>query len=263
MPASEHIVALYATHLHHIGLKHSTIRTHLSAIAFYHKINSFPDPTKSFIINKLLTAYQRHDKPQPTRRPITSDLLLRILRCISATTLPSYHKFLFRALFSVMYFAALRVSEVTHSFSNNHNLTSEQVKVIHKGPRALIRIEFSSYKHSQGCPTPVVVHPTSSAGCPVELYMQYMTVRPSSNNAPAFCLQDSSPLSRPIVVETLRTLLLQLGFNSEEYNTHSFRIGRATDMSREGFSNTQIATLGRWKSNAFLQYIKPDSIHTP
>jgi hypothetical protein len=38
--------------------------------------------------------------------------------------------------------------------------------------------------------------------------------------------------------------------------SHSFRISMATTGAIEGMSDDQIKELGRWKSNAFLRYIR-------
>ena len=43
---------------------------------------------------------------------------------------------------------------------------------------------------------------------------------------------------------------------------HSFRIGAATWAAAKGFTDTQIRQLGRWKSNAFLNYIRTPSLST-
>ena len=46
----------------------------------------------------------------------------------------------------------------------------------------------------------------------------------------------------------------------DDFNTHSFRMGKATDMHNRGYSDAQIAKAGRWASNAFMRYIKPNVI---
>ena len=44
------------------------------------------------------------------------------------------------------------------------------------------------------------------------------------------------------------------------FNSHSFRIGAATLAGAAGVPESTIMVLGRWKSMAYLQYIRP-SMH--
>ena len=55
---------------------------------------------------------------------------------------------------------------------------------------------------------------------------------------------------------TLKRLLRRLKLNDKLYNTHSFRIGRATDLKKTGTPVDDIKMLGRWRSNAVFKYIK-------
>jgi len=55
----------------------------------------------------------------------------------------------------------------------------------------------------------------------------------------------------------MQDILHMAGYSPKSFNTHSFRIGRATDMALEGCSDQQIKLAGRWKSYAFKDYIKP------
>jgi hypothetical protein len=48
--------------------------------------------------------------------------------------------------------------------------------------------------------------------------------------------------------------------NPHDYNTHSFRIGSATHLSMNGFTEEDIKTKGRWKSASFQRYIHIESI---
>jgi len=70
-------------------------------------------------------------------------------------------------------------------------------------------------------------------------------------------------VSRGQVLTVLTEMLSLLGEGPTVYNTHSFRIGKATDLVLQGYSTSQILTIGRWKSvKAFERYIKPGKIST-
>ena len=54
----------------------------------------------------------------------------------------------------------------------------------------------------------------------------------------------------------MQTALRKTGLQASEFTGHSFRIGAATTAARKGMEDSLIQTLGRWKSAAYLAYIK-------
>ena len=63
-------------------------------------------------------------------------------------------------------------------------------------------------------------------------------------------------LTRGIFSARLADTLQEAGIDSKGYNTHSFRIGAATTANERGISDVNIKMLGRWKSNAYQQYVR-------
>lgn len=260
LPATSYQVALYVTHLSRTGLRATTIRSHLSAVGFFHQLRGYNNPTCSFLIKKLLLGHKKRDGPILVRKPITLDVLEQIIISLGSSSLRKYERRLFTSLFSLMYHAALRASEVCISPLAAHTLQNSQIRVTSSNAGGVLRVMFKSYKHSPQQPIPLLLYPSSGVACPLRAFKSYINRR-GDINGPAFVTSDGKPLTRQQVTNTLRTLLRGLGYNPSHYNTHSFRIGKATDMAKDGFSHAQIALLGRWKSNAFLKYIKPTVIH--
>jgi site-specific recombinase XerD len=91
-------------------------------------------------------------------------------------------------------------------------------------------------------------------------YKQYRLSKPKTNGF-AFINKDKTPVTRQQIADTLQKLMKTISHTPKHFNTHSFRIGKATDMANKGYSYAQISMLGRWRSNAFLKYIKPTIIH--
>ena len=73
---------------------------------------------------------------------------------------------------------------------------------------------------------------------------------------PLFRFLDGSPLSRSAVVERVRAALTAAGIDPTPFSGHSFRIGAATSAAANGVEDSMIQTLGRWKSDAYLRYVR-------
>ena len=75
---------------------------------------------------------------------------------------------------------------------------------------------------------------------------------------PFFVDQAQKPISRATFASTLSTVLKYCGYDPAMFNTHSFQIGAATHAALSGVPDSQIRYMGRWKSNAFMNYIRAD-----
>ena len=261
-PSTSSQVAQYVSYLHYSGMKASSIKSHLSAIAFMHQIHNFNNPTKSFLINKLLSAYSKYDPPTKIRRPITSTILTHLIHSVKTRVHNKHECRLFTSIFTCMYHGALRVSEVCKTPRTSHTLTLQQITLrSHSHRQPSLRLNLSSYKHSSSSIPPLVLHSTPDITCPVKAYQKYLkSHNPCSTTA--FHFADGSPVTRLNLLQSLHYHLSSSGYNHTLFNTHSFRIGKATDLFKQGYSMSAIARIGRWRSNAYLQYIKPSKIHT-
>ena len=85
--------------------------------------------------------------------------------------------------------------------------------------------------------------------CAVQAMMAYLFLW---GNAPGslLMLQDGCPLSRVLLTDWLRQLFSTAGITGN-FSSHSFRIGAATVVARNGVPDHLIQALGRWSSNAY------------
>ena len=113
-------------------------------------------------------------------------------------------------------------------------------------------LQLESFKHCNSLPA------DGSILCPVQAFREYLDVRPSaSRHAQFFLTQSGSPLTYDTVRTNLQAQCKALGLRELKLNTHSFRIGRATDLFLAGVSIETIKVWGRWKSDAIYKYLKP------
>lgn len=259
LPVTAQHAALYLTHLRQKKVRSSTMRSHMSAISFFHRLHGVHGPSGSFLVSKLLISYAKQDTPSFHRGPITLSVLGEIVSQLKWVTSSKYDHLLYYSVFTLMYHAALRISEVCVMPSSNHTLQAMHISLVRMSHKTHLRVSFPSYKHSRGTPAPLVVAPCKTGPCAIEAYRKYMHVRGPSKG-PAFCKYSGKPLRRTDVVHALEKSLQRAGLVRCMFNTHSFRIGKATDMAKDGSSHAQIALAGRWRSNAYLAYIRPSVI---
>ena len=90
--------------------------------------------------------------------------------------------------------------------------------------------------------------------CAVQAMMAYRSLW---GNAPGalLMLQDGCPLSRVLFTDWLRQLFSAAG-TTGNFSSHSFRIGAATVVARNGVPDHLIQVLGRWSSNAYQLYLR-------
>ena len=94
--------------------------------------------------------------------------------------------------------------------------------------------------------------------CPVRWLKAYISLRPPiiNNQENLFIFRDRNTLKPNHLRSLLRGIIKSLQLDETLYDTHSFRIGRATSLFKEKVPVDQIKELGRWKSNAVYKYLR-------
>jgi len=247
-------------HLHNTKLKASTIRSVVSAITFKYQSKSLTPPTGTFKVSKLLAAYDRTDPKKKPRKPITKSILHSIIKVAPQVIQNKYQLMLYRSLFSIMYAALLRVGEVSDTKKSKHNLRFHHIGVRGTAPSTYLLISMKSFKFSKGTSKRMSLQQNilDPSICPVRLISKFITRRAKSEFF--FSQSNGKPITPKMVRSMLRLILDKANIRRVDFNTHSFRIGRATDMFKEGYTDLQISAAGRWTSQAFMTYIKPQII---
>ena len=107
-------MGLFISYLCTKGYAANTITTFISAVAFFHKINNFPDPSTSFIIGKLLLGIKKL-KPSPdTRQALIIPMLHSLVASVAVIHKDGflYIQTLFTTMFLFSFYALCRIGEV-------------------------------------------------------------------------------------------------------------------------------------------------------
>ena len=262
LPSSSEEVARFVAYL---SLRHyspASVATYLSGLAFFLKLNNLPNFTSNFVIRKLVEGLRRERPQQDCRQPITLPLLARILGALPAVCMSVFECCLFRAAFSLAFFAFLRVGEVVlGSSSGTHviQFCNVTIQMHSAGSPSGISLFLPSSKTDQvGVGASIFLAPAGGSPlCPVQLLWDYLQVRPAAGGQ-LFCHFDGSPVTRYQFSRVLDRAIAMVGpLGSGHFRSHSFRIGAATCAALLGFSSDSIQAWGRWKSSCFLKYIRP------
>ncbi|KAK6183275.1 hypothetical protein SNE40_010785 [Patella caerulea] len=163
-------------------------------------------------------------------------------------------------MFLLAFNAFLRISEITRSTMNKHNIQLQsvifQLDPLTDNPTHC-RIDMQSFKHNNHQVSTIILQRNNlnTIICPVLALWTYRQMRGTIPGA-LFAFPNGTAISRSYFNSHLQRALLWTGLDTHRYKSHSFRIGAATHKALLGFSDEEIRIMGRWHSNAFQKYIR-------
>ena len=261
LPLQEGTLARFVAFLADRGLAYPSIRAYLSGLRFLQLAQGLPDPALSTFVglDYVLRGVHRMSTnlPRPKRLPITPSVLCVLLQVWSALPV-SHDKIMLWAACCLGFFGFLRSGEFTcpslAGFQSTM-LTPADLRWDSCSNPSFISVHLRHSKTDTfGHGVLLYLGRTNTPLCPVAALSSYMALRGQSVG-PLFLFQDGSTLSRQRLVLEVRKALSCTTLDTSRFNGHSFRIGAATTASENGFEDSLIQTLGRWRSSAFTTYI--------
>ena len=256
-PVSRTNLAGFITHLFSAKYASSTILSTVSAISYSHKIVGLADPADNFYIKKLLVGVQKSSGKVDSRKPIDLHMLAQLVHASKAVIPEKFTQLCIAAMFMLAFHGFLRIGEITvrPGVSSDHVVQRSDLVIVSNRNRSSLQLTIRHAKH-QAVGRPIVLEIHAQANnCPVSHVGQYLNTRGPSPG-PLFILPNRSPISRAYFASQLTACLSHAGYDWSQYKCHSFRIGAATTAATRGFTDTQIQSMGRWRSAAFRRYIR-------
>ena len=237
----------FIAHLSIAGTAYRTAILYNSALSYIHKIRGIQDNTQSFIVKKALQGLHRsRGVTADPRTPLTLSILQLVVSALPSVCRSPYEAVLFSTLFSCAYYGLLRVSEVLNIQKAHISLSNFKVSIL---------IPRSKTDQFGNTTTLHISKQLNSLTCPVHWILKFLRLRP--DNAPSFFFIH---IDKKGVTRYQFNFLLQkaIQFHSIQghFRPHSFRIGRATDLAKQGVPDSEIKVLGRWDSKASQNYIR-------
>ena len=166
-------------------------------------------------------------------------------------------------MFLTAYFGMFRIVEITLS-DHGAKVSDVQIGVNKKKMMFILR---SSKTHNAG-PQPQIIKISSAASwgghnslghfCPFASLQKYITIRRKQvePNKQFFIFRDRAPVKAYNFRKILKAAIKKIGLDDSLYESHSLRIGRATQLLKIGLSVETIKKLGCWCSNAVCAYLR-------
>ena len=228
------------------GYAYRTVNSHIYAISFYNKLNSFKDETNFFVVKKLLEGMRRTQSRKDSRKPISAKLLQKISNSLHFVCKSGYEQVLFTVAFQLAFYGLLRVSEITFPISG----------IRYTDSKFTLLLPFSKTDQlRQGTLIEIPLTCFFSGNLKNNLD-HYKKIRP--NCAGQFlCHANGLPLTPYQFRSVLKKSMAFLDIKDSAFHSHSFRIGGASYLYSKGLAESDIQKYGRWKSSAYKTYIRP------
>lgn len=184
-------------------------------------------------------------------------MLSELVRVLPGVADSGFEVALFGLAFACAFFGAFRVDESVAASGRSVDTGLLFKDVVMREDAVLCRLVRSKTDQlGRGRWVTLSAQPGDTV-CPVALSAAYSSIRPQGG-VQWLLHRNGLPLTRFQFGAVLKRCVDRLGLASEDYGTHSFRIGAATCAAACGVNDEGIQALGRWKSKAFRSYVRLD-----
>lgn len=263
--ATEDTLMRFVTHcFDSLNLSYQTIKLYLCGIRHHLLLQGIPNPFASDVklqrLHMLLNGIKRqHRSSRPSRKPITTNILLDLVTTLQKGMFSPYSDLLISTVCVVAFFGFLRCAEFTckSSFDPESNLCLSDLKV-HKDHAVLTLKQSKTDPFRRGIG--IKLFRNNATLCPLKQLASYSCLRNRNFNNnpqdPLFVMENGNALTRSYFLAMLKDLLNRSGHADSGITGHSFRIGAATSAATARIEDHLIKCMGRWSSDSYLRYIR-------
>jgi hypothetical protein len=158
-----------------------------------------------------------------------------------------YEAKLFSTIFTLAFFAFLRIGETVESGLSYHGIQRDEIVMNQNNETMTVTIS-SSKTDQNGRMTNLIIGNSKNHVSVYEKMKLYLTVR-TTIHGPLFCHFNHKKVTRYQVCRVLTSAIKFLGLNETEY-ANAAEIGK---------SDVEIMIMGRWKSDTYKRYIRIDT----
>lgn len=185
-------------------------------------------------------------------------MLSKILSALPNLTKSLYESHLFGAAFSLAFFGMFRVGEITLTRHSSVEKILQLSDTYIDSDTIHLFLRYSKTDQF-GSGTTITITKSPESNVCFQFLNSYLQCRPSQLG-PLFCHINAKPLTSFQFSSILQKCLNFLQVDTKTFKSHSFRIGAATHLYMAGIPESQIQNRGRWQSNAYKRYLRPELV---
>lgn len=259
---------MYVTFLADNNYYENTIRSYISAIRHQLKQDGEVLNEDQFLLESIIRSSRIKNNIKRDRMGISLNMLCNLLDQLNIKfdTQP-YLRALYRAMFTLGYFCLLRVSELT---TGRHPILAKDVSAARNKLKIQVKLRTSKTHNLSNRPQ-VIRYPDpdeeaealkllGSRHCPFTIIEQFISLRGEyvEDGDPFFTYKEGIPIKERQFRKVLKETIREAGYsNVDQFNTHSFRIGRANNLwNNLKLSLDRIKQKGRWLSDIIWNYFR-------
>ena len=247
-------LVLYISYCYEKGYAPSTIKLHISGISFAHKLEGLSNPCENFITKKMLEGYNSRRQQNDCRAPILKNTLIQIIGSLTHVCFSKFETELFTVAFHLAYFGLFRISELVVTSQKMAYRALAKSDVIIGENAITVRLRYSKTNQC-GRPTYICIPHNEETNQFILSLKSYTKINTVNKSPFFFSHANGKPLTRYQFSSVLSKAYKFIGTPSKILS-HSFQIGRATDLAKQGIPEDKIKQMGRWSSNTYSRYIR-------
>lgn len=226
------------------------------------------------LVSHVLTGLEQEDRLRDKqggkrdRMPVTLDMMKAIRVNLRRMQWALGRKRLVWAMAALAFSGSFRVHELLSHSKTRYDPTStllmEDISFGFRGEGGkktrVLKVFLKAPKEAKGKEGVVVdLFETNSYLCPVVAMEKYLASLSfvASKSSPVFRTGQGQGYTGVAFNADLKVVLRNVvDWDKSKLTSHSFRAGLATELASLGYSDQDIMVLGRWRSDAYLHYVK-------
>ena len=256
-------------------VRSKTIKVYMAGIRMAHLCQGFNKvDLGGDLVSHVLTGLEQEDRLRDKqvgkrdRMPVTLNIMKSLRINLRKMQWPLSRKRLVWAVAALAFSGSFRVHELLSHTKTRFDPTSTllmqdiSTSVREEGGRKtkVLKVFLKSPKEAKGKEGVVVdLFETESYLCPVLAMKKYLASLnfSASTASPVFRTSQGQGYTGVTFNADLKVVLMSvIDWNKSKLTSHSFRAGLATELAGLGYSDQDIMVLGRWRSDAYLHYVK-------